>query len=176
MTTPPPAEPYIPAALRNLDLNMLATDLAGTIDQYADDYAGDNPAAKAALNLIGEDHLVRHLPGFLAAILRDVANEEAVITAASWTPPLDAPRTHAGGLKHTCNSDNASGLPFGKLAAPGACARCDERRYTDAPARPDHAAGRRNQDAVRSAELRAHFDSANHLAGNCGLVCTFGEW
>lgn len=31
-------------------------------------------------------------------------------------------------------------------------------------------------EAVSDAEIRAHFDSKKHRSGQCGPVCTFGEW
>ena len=32
------------------------------------------------------------------------------------------------------------------------------------------------RDALRCAEIDAHFRSHKHLSGGCGVVCTFGEW
>lgn len=91
----------------------------------------------------------------------------------------DAPRAKGhGGLIHTCNGDIRSGLPFGRKA-PKTCARCWEMVEAAAPARQDFAAVRRNpaaEDARRAAEIRAHFASARHTSGGCGIVCTFGDW
>jgi len=89
---------------------------------------------------------------------------------------LDAPRAKShGGFLHTCNGDVVSGLPFGRKDTE-TCARCWDMVTNSAPARADHAAGRRNLDAERSAEMRAHFASERHRSGGCGIVCTKFDW
>lgn len=82
--------------------------------------------------------MVRELRAALAAL------EDRITAAAGagWVAPADAPRSRAGDLLHVCNGDNRSGLAWGRLAEPGACPRCDERRYTGAPARDRGGANR----------------------------------
>ena len=67
--------------------------------------------------------------------------------------------------KHTCG-----GPVFGRLSEPGSCPRCDELRAGAEPVRWVNS--RREDDARRSAEIRAHNCERSH----CGLVCTFGDW
>lgn len=69
--------------------------------------------------------------------------------------------------QHTCG-----GPVFGHKT-PG-CPRCDELLAGAKPVQ--WARSRRQDDAQRSAEVRAHFASHGHLSGGCGPVCTFGEW
>ena len=90
------------------------------------------------------------------------------------TEPL---RNKSGDLVHVCNGDNRSGLPFGRKAEPGVCPRCDEMR-SGAPARERFGGRltRAQRDEQESADLRAHFASSRHRNGECGLVCTFGQW
>lgn len=84
--------------------------------------------------------------------------------------------------RHTCNPRNpGKPLPFGRKAAPGECPRCDELLAGAAP-REAHpairaAAEQRADDTERSAAIRAHFAAGGpHSAGQCGPVCTFGDW
>jgi hypothetical protein len=83
-------------------------------------------------------------------------------------------------IKHTCNPKNPGmPLPFGRKAPKGVCVRCDDLRGGAAPRTLGwvEAKNRSNAiDARRSAELTAHFASAQHLSGGCGVVCTFGDW
>lgn len=69
--------------------------------------------------------------------------------------------------KHICNASN--GPVFGRKTA--GCPRCDELL---AGAKP--VVWKLSNDAIRSAEIRAHFNSIQHRTGKCGPVCTFGEW
>ena len=68
--------------------------------------------------------------------------------------------------KHSCG-----GPVFGKKT-PG-CPRCDELL---SGAKPVQWNSRKADDLRRSAEIHAHFASAEHRSGRCGLVCTYGEW
>jgi len=78
--------------------------------------------------------------------------------------------------RHACNPDQPGRpLPFGKRAPQGECPRCDELAAGAAP-RVGWGQSRAQQDAMRAAEIRAHFASDKHRAGGCGLVCTFGDW
>jgi len=78
-------------------------------------------------------------------------------TAPAWTPPADAPRTHAGDLKHTCNGSDGRPLPFGRLAPEGECARCD-----------------RTSERHAIAWRRAH--RATCHACRIGGVCAANQW
>ena len=68
--------------------------------------------------------------------------------------------------KHTCG-----GPAFGRLAQPGTCKRCDELR-SGAPRVKGWGQRRREQDARRAAQIRAH----DCKARNCGPVCTAFDW
>lgn len=35
---------------------------------------------------------------------------------------------------------------------------------------------RRVNDERQSVEIQKHFTSPRHLSGECGLVCTYGDW
>ena len=74
--------------------------------------------------------------------------------------------------KHTCNE--GSGPVFGRKAPVGKCARCDELRAGAAPVK--WAPSRASIDAQRCKEIAAHFAGHKHRSGQCGPVCTFGEW
>ena len=69
--------------------------------------------------------------------------------------------------KHTCG-----GPSFGRLTA--GCPRCDELAGGAQPVRWRES--RKQEDARRSAEIRAHFTGQRHLSGGCGPVCTFADW
>ena len=76
--------------------------------------------------------------------------------------PQNSTRT----TRHTCG-----GPVFGKKT-PG-CPRCDELTAGAQPVRWRES--RKQEDARRSAEIRAHFASDRHRT-QCKPVCTFGEW
>jgi hypothetical protein len=71
--------------------------------------------------------------------------------------------------KHTCNVGR--GPSFGRRTA--GCPRCDE---LEQGAPPVVWARQSSRDTQRCADIRSHFQSARHLSGACGLVCTFGDW
>lgn len=66
--------------------------------------------------------------------------------------------------KHTCG-----GPSFGRLTA--GCPRCDELAGGAAPVKWAGST-RRQDDARRAAEIRAH----DCKASRCAVVCTFGDW
>lgn len=77
---------------------------------------------------------------------------------------------------HTCNPANPGRpLPFGKRDPKGECPRCKE---LDAGAEPRTWAGSVavQDEALRAQEITAHFASAKHRSGGCGVVCTYGDW
>jgi len=77
------------------------------------------------------------------------------------------------------NHDNGQALPFGRKMPEGQCPRCDELRSGAKPRTlhwVDRAKQQADDDARRSVEIRAHFASARHRSGGCGLVCTYGDW
>jgi hypothetical protein len=83
-----------------------------------------------------------------------------------------------GQLKHSA----LCRMAFGRLD-PENCARCDQRateRAEGVPARIHEGfeALRRREanDARQLEEIRAHFASAKHRTGGCGVCCTFGDW
>lgn len=84
-------------------------------------------------------------------------------------------------VRHTCNpAKPGQPLPWGRKAAAGECARCDELRAGDAPREAPAAirAGKARDDRggyPTSAEIAAHFASDRHRT-ECKPVCTFGEW
>ena len=78
-----------------------------------------------------------------------------------------ATKPTSGTTKHTCG-----GPAFGRKT-PG-CPRCDELLAGAQPVQ--WRASRRQEDARRSAEVRAHFAGERHRTGGCGPVCTFGDW
>lgn len=128
-------------------------------------------ATDTGLDLAGLDELIARLTEARAVL--------ASTTDDGWRPPADAARSKLGDLIHVCNGDNRSGLPFGKLAPEGQCPRCDERRHGAAPRERGNGMryGRRAAaDAERSADIRAHFASVGHQRGDCGIVCTYGDW
>jgi hypothetical protein len=71
---------------------------------------------------------------------------------------------------HNCNGGH--GPVFGRKTA--GCPRCDELLAGAAPVK--WAASRASQDAQRCKEIAAHFSGHRHQSGQCGPVCTFGEW
>ncbi|ASR39870.1 hypothetical protein BAY61_31790 (plasmid) [Prauserella marina] len=82
---------------------------------------------------------------------------------------------------HTCNpSDPGKPLPFGRKAEAGVCPRCDELR-NGAPPRTlswvDNVRRQEQEDAQRTRDIRAHFGPHGpHARGECGPVCTYGDW
>lgn len=82
---------------------------------------------------------------------------------------------------HTCNGGRG---PFFGRKMPG-CPRCDEL-LAGAPARQlpqwrqdliEAAQSRRDEDARRAQEIKAHFAPGGpHARKECGPVCTFGDW
>jgi hypothetical protein len=78
-----------------------------------------------------------------------------------------------GSARHTCG-----GPVFGRKT-PG-CPRCDELLAGAEPRQLPEWRQRRidraNEDQRRVEEIRAHFESAKHRSGGCGLCCTFGDW
>jgi hypothetical protein len=142
----------------HVNLDLLAYDISDVLDKG--DYGFE------ALTEIGADELRPFLAHFLGCAI------EYARTAAAAQPT-----TADGRAIHTCNGDNRSGLPFGRLAAPGTCARCDERR-AGAPARErfDGRTTAAQRDAAHAADVAAHFASAAHRGGQCGIQCTYGEW
>lgn len=80
-----------------------------------------------------------------------------------------------GTTKHTCTPDGRA-LPFGRKAAPGECARCDELLDGAAP-RADRAGYRRaaHQGYPTDAERATHRRSCIPCSTGRG-VCTAGEW
>ncbi|WP_280427831.1 hypothetical protein [Nocardia brasiliensis] len=63
------------------------------------------------------------------------------------------------------------------------CARCAQRateREEGIPARRhagfERLRERETADARRAEEIRAHFASAKHRGGGCGVCCTYGDW
>jgi hypothetical protein len=74
-------------------------------------------------------------------------------------------------VKHSCNvADPGKALPFGRRAAPGVCARCDELSAGAAPR-----AGWVRKRQSGAGDVRAHMASEAHRT-RCGPVCTYGEW
>lgn len=69
--------------------------------------------------------------------------------------------------KHTCG-----GPVFGKKT-PG-CPRCEELLAGATPVSWSLGAYRAN-DQTHRLEIKAHFESARHRSGGCGVVCTFGD-
>jgi hypothetical protein len=100
------------------------------------------------------------------------ADAHAARTCPAPFPALDldpiapAPAARpAGKARHVCG-----GPAFGRLAAPGACPRCDELRAGAAP-RAGWGDRRRRFEAARSAAIYAH----DCKRSGCGPVCTFGD-
>lgn len=62
-------------------------------------------------------------------------------------------------------------MVFGRREAN--CPRCAELA---AGAEPIRWHKRESDDARRSREIAAHFASAEHRAGKCGPICTFGDY
>jgi hypothetical protein len=85
-------------------------------------------------------------------------------------------------VKHTCNGGR--GPAYGRLAPPGVCTRCDELRAGDkarpAPAYAQEGARRtaRNFGGYPTTpEISDHFRPGGpHALGECGPVCTFGDY
>ena len=72
--------------------------------------------------------------------------------------------------RHTCG-----GPSFGRKT-PG-CPRCDELIAGAAPVTQPWRETRKQEDARRSASIAAHFaPGGRHARGDCGPVCTFGDW
>ena len=75
--------------------------------------------------------------------------------------------------KHTCN--DGSGPAFGRKT-PG-CPRCDELLAGAEPVvQEQRGKARRDEEMARRAS-REHFAAGGrHARGECGPVCTFGDW
>jgi len=71
----------------------------------------------------------------------------------------------ANGTKHKADCNMA----FGRKDA--TCPRCVEL-LNGAEARTWN----KSADAIRTQDVRNHFESEKHRTGGCGVVCTFGEW
>lgn len=54
------------------------------------------------------------------------------------------------------------------------CPRCQELIAGLAPRRWAPSFAQRDTQACH--EVSAHFASHKHLSGDCGVICTFGEW
>lgn len=148
-----------------IDLDMLAYDIADTLDR-----------GEYGLGDITQDDIRAALPAFLQAALTHARNDAA--PAPAYTPPADAARTHAGDLKHICNTDRPGlALPFGRKAPEGQCPRCDELRSGATP-RADHAAGRRGTTSSypTDAEWAQHKQTCPVCSTGSLSVCTFGQW
>lgn len=72
--------------------------------------------------------------------------------------------------KHTCNEGR--GPVFGRKTV--GCPRCDELRSGATPIA--WAPSRVTRDAAHCREIAAHFASHAHRSGQCGPVCTYGDW
>jgi hypothetical protein len=72
--------------------------------------------------------------------------------------------------KHTCD-----GPSFGRLASPGACARCDELR-AGAPARRFAWAERSRRDRAAEAARLEAIRKHDCRAAGCGPVCVAFDW
>lgn len=97
----------LPAELQAIDLDMLAYDIADAMDK-----------GEYGLGEVSQDDLRPFLVELLMKALEHART--------SHEAPADPPRNTAGDLVHTCNGDNRCGLPFGRKAPRGICARCDE--------------------------------------------------
>jgi len=74
--------------------------------------------------------------------------------------------------KHTCN--DGDGPAFGRKT-PG-CPRCDELLAGAAPVQWAGSKRRRDEEMERRS-IAAHFaPGGRHARGECGPVCTFGDW
>lgn len=69
---------------------------------------------------------------------------------------------------HSCG-----GPVFGRKT-PG-CPRCDELLAGAAPV-VWHGTRKAQRDAEQCRAIAAHFSSHAHRSGQCGPVCTFGDW
>lgn len=82
-------------------------------------------------------------------------------------------------VRHTCTPDGKA-LPFGRKAPVGQCPRCDQLHAGAAPRTLNWVESRNRtlaDDVERGAAIRAHFAvNGPHAAGQCGPVCTFGDW
>jgi hypothetical protein len=77
-----------------------------------------------------------------------------------------------GNTRH--NHDGGQALPFGRKLPQGECPRCDELR-AGAPARADHAAGRRGKrDDYQPGDYARHRATCDRC--RTGGVCTAYEW
>lgn len=65
------------------------------------------------------------------------------------------------------------GSNFGRIVA--GCPRCEELK-NGAPAVAGWGTYKKAEEAQRRADVKAHFASAGHKNGGCGLQCTYGEW
>jgi hypothetical protein len=80
----------------------------------------------------------------------------------AWTKSTTTP--------HTCG-----GPVFGRKT-PG-CPRCDEMLAGAAPVTWDWAEKKRRDDEMTRRMHTAHFAAGGpHSRGECGPVCTFGDW
>lgn len=83
---------------------------------------------------------------------------------------------------HTCNpSKPGKPRPFGRRAPEGECARCDELRAgappREAPPAIRNSSRDHNGGYPTDAEHERHFRPGGpHATGQCGPVCTFGQW
>lgn len=77
--------------------------------------------------------------------------------------------------KSTTTAHTCGGPVFGRKT-PG-CPRCDELLDGQDPVRWDWADKRRRDEHERQEAVRAHFAPGGpHSRGECGAVCTYGDW
>ena len=55
------------------------------------------------------------------------------------------------------------------------CPRCQELMQGATP-REGWGDRKRQQEAIQGRAISAHFKSERHLNGECGVICTFGDW
>lgn len=102
---------------------------------------------------------------------RPAAAPQAV--SAPESAPESAPQTEA--------AHNHPRRPFGAYEAAGECQRCDALREGRATAKTGWGGRSATLDAhnarVTEGARRAHFAPGGpHAMGQCGSVCTFGDW
>lgn len=128
---------------------------------------------------------VRELSDRLAYMLRSAGHDATSASIAQAMPKL-LKEIGIPLVGHTCTSTGKP-LPYGKLAPAGQCARCDERRAEKEegiPARPapawtERSRARQNDTSgyPSTSAINDHFRPGGpHARGECGPVCTFGDW
>lgn len=126
---------------------------------------------------------VRELGDRFAFMLRSAGHDTtgAAVTAAM---PRLLKELGIPTVGHTCTSTGKP-MPYGRLAPEGQCPRCDERRAEKAagiearpaPAWAEKARLRADNDRMASEAITDHFRPGGpHANGECGPVCTFGDW